>query len=185
MKPTTLLIALIVALILTACRPAGGSAPTPAASQTAASTASPPPPTATPTEIGLPFNDQNVDSQYCQSPSIVLSSADAQGLSEDEIAAKLVDLWLAYFAVPAAPDYCRIDGYRIDKVYYDERTPYLPLEPKGDFMRVVQFSIKLIQVPNFWMSWAGEIDPQFWLHTGNHVAVFRSRSGYTMQFAYP
>jgi hypothetical protein len=34
----------------------------------------------------------------------------------------------------------------------------LPLEPKGDIMRVVQFSIKPIQIPNFWMGWSGEID---------------------------
>ncbi len=185
MKPTTLLIALIAAVILTACRPAGELVPTPTVLKTAASTASPTSSTATRTQIQLPFNDQNVERQYCQSPSALLPPADAQGLSEDEIAARLMDLWLAYFAVPQAPDFCRIDGYHIDKVYYDERTPYLPLEPKGDFMRVVQFSIKLIQVPNFWMSWAGEIDPQNWLHTGNTVAVFHSSSGYTMQFAYP
>jgi hypothetical protein len=94
-----------------------------------------------------------------------------------------MELWLAYFNTPQASGYCRIDGYHIDNVY--ERTPDLPLEPKGDFMYVVQFSIKLVQTPNFWMSWAGEIDQQNWLHTGRNVAVFRSNAGYTMEFANP
>jgi hypothetical protein len=140
----------------------------------------------TPTEVQLPFNDKNVESEYCrQWPPILLSIADAQGLSEDEIAGKLVGLFLAYFNAPQAPDYCRIDGYRIDKIYYDERYAYLPLVPKGDFMRAVLFSIKLIQIPNVWMAWAGPIDEQNWFHTGANVAVFRSDNGYTMQFAYP
>ena len=41
----------------------------------------------------------------------------------------------------------------------ETHSPSLPLEPKGDFMRNVQFSIKLIQIPTDWMSWAGEFDP--------------------------
>jgi hypothetical protein len=140
---------------------------------------------ATPTNIQLPFNDKNVEHVYCQYPSVKLSASNAQGLSDDEITEKLLHLHLAYFYAPEAPDYCRVDDYKIDKVYYDERTPYLPLEPKGDFMRVVQYSIKLIQIPNMWMSLAGEIDHQNWLHTGANLAIFRLEDGYTMKFAYP
>lgn len=140
---------------------------------------------ATPTEFQLPFNDKNVESEYCQYQAVKLSTSDAQGLSDDEVAEKLMDLHLAYFKASQAPDWCRIDGYKIDKIYYDERTPYLPLEPKGDFMRVVQYSIKLIQIPNMWMSLAGEIDQQNWLHTGANLAIFHLEDGYTMKFAYP
>jgi hypothetical protein len=143
------------------------------------------PPPATGTAIQLPFNDQNVEHEYCQLPPVELSTGEAWGMSEDEIAGELMALLLDYFHSPQAPDYCRIADYRLDKVYYDERTPYTSLQPRGDFLRTVQFSVKLIQVPSFWMSWPGEIDTQNWLHTGNNVAVFRSASGYTMQFAFP
>lgn len=139
----------------------------------------------TPTQLPLPFDDTDIDHEHCQSPAVLLSLSDAQGLNEDEIAGKLMDLWLSYFSVPNISGYCRIDGYHIDKVFYDERTPYLPLEPKGDFMRVVQFSIKLVQEPSFWDSNSGERDPQNWLHTGNNMAIFHGNTGYTMQFAYP
>lgn len=178
-------ILVIILLFLVACTPAiqGNltETPIPPPTLTVASIQ----PFATPTDIQLPFNDKNVENEYCQIPAVKLPTAAAQGLSEDEIAGKLMELFLAYFYVPEAPDYCRIDGYHIDKIYYDERTPDLPLEPKGDFVRVVMFSIQLIQVPNMWMPWAGEIDQQNWLHTANHMAVFGAPDGYSMKFAYP
>ncbi len=96
-----------------------------------------------------------------------------------------MELWLDYFNAPQAPAYCRIDGYVIDRVYYDEHTPFLHLEPSSNLMRTVQFSIKLVQYPTFWAPWAGEVDEQNWLHTGVTVAVFHSGAGYTMKFARP
>ncbi len=142
-------------------------------------------PLATPTNFQLPFNDRNVEGEYCQLPPVQLPISKAKDLSDDEIAGKLMELLLAYFNAPQAPDWCRIDGYKIDKVSYNEHIPSLPLEPKGDIMRVVQFSIKLVQIPNFWMSWSGDIDQRNWLHTGQTVAVFRSTAGYTIKFANP
>lgn len=133
----------------------------------------------------MKYFEDNAKREYCKFPAVQLPMAETKNLSEDEIAEKLMRLFLDYFSVSEAPDWCRIDDYTIDKVYYDERTPSLPLEPKGDIMRVVQFSIKFVQLPNFWMSWSGEIDGQNWLHTGNNVAIFRSDAGYTMEFAYP
>jgi len=190
MKTKTLVMVLLVVIVSASCAPAPEIVPTKTAVPLPTST--PPPPTiestpfiATPTEFQLPFNDKNVESEYCQLPSVKLSASDAQGLTDDEIAEELMSLHLAYFNAPEAPDWCRIDGYKIDKVYYDERTPSLPLEPKGDIMRVVQYSIKLIQIPNFWMSLAGEVDQQNWLHTGANLAIFRLKDGYTMKFANP
>ena len=151
----------------------------------ASATAAPAPSLGMATAIQLPFNDKNAEHEYCQLPDVELTGSEARGMSEDEIAGELMELLLDSFHSPQAPDYCRIDGYRIDNIYYDERTPYTTLQPRGDFMRTVRFSVKLIQVPSFWMSWPGEIDTQNWLHTGNNVAVFRSASRYTMQFAYP
>jgi hypothetical protein len=102
-----------------------------------------------PTQLPLPFNDQDIDHKYCQSPAVLLTIFDAQGLSDDDIARKLMELWLAYFNAPQSPGYCRIGSYHIDKVYYDDCTPNLPLEPKGDFMRVVQFQLNLFNYPIF------------------------------------
>ncbi len=139
----------------------------------------------TPTEIQLPYNPNIGDTQYCDSANIVLPEKDTANFSEDQIAGRLVELWLNYFKTEKAPDYCRVEDYHVDKVYYDQRTPALSLEPKGDFIRVVQFSIKLIQVPNYWMSLAGEIDQNNWLHTERSVAVFKTEDGYVMKFANP
>ena len=139
----------------------------------------------TPTAIQLSFNDTNFEDEYCQSPKVVLSLTEAGGLDENEIAGKLMEKWLAYFNAPQSPDYCRIDDYRVDDVFYDERTPDLPLEPKGDFIRTARFSVLLVQMPSFWMSWAGEIDQQNWLHAGSNIAVFRTEEGYFFEFANP
>lgn len=192
MKTKMFVIVLLVVIILASCVPATEVTPTKTIVLLSTSTFVPPTSTiesvqslATPTEFQLPFNDKNVESEYCQYPSVKFSVSDAQGLSDDEIAEKLMGLHLAYFNAPQAPDWCRIDGYKIDKIYYDERTPSLPLVPKSDLMRVILYSIKLIQIPNMWMSLAGEIDQENWLHTGANVAIFHLDDGYIMKFAYP
>ncbi len=121
---------------------------------------------------------------YCYHPPIfLLSSADARGLSEDQIARKITEISLAYYHSPQAPDLCRIEEYHIDRVYYDEQFATLPLEPKGDFMRAVAFSVRPVQ-PYFWGA-LGEFDEQNWLHIGEIIAVFRSDSGYTAKSANP
>ena len=139
----------------------------------------------TPTEFRLPFNDKNVESHYCQGHGDMLAAREGQGLSDDEIVRRVMGRWLAYFQAPKAPDWCRIAGYSIDEVYYNASALAPPVEPQGDIMRVVRFSVKLVQVPNAWMSFAGEVDQRNWLHTAEAVAVFRSVNGYTMQFATP
>jgi hypothetical protein len=139
----------------------------------------------TSTQFNLPLNEHNYEGVYCQYPPVKLPVAEAQGLNEDEIAERLLGMTLAYFNAPEAPDWCRVDGYTIDGISYDELTPLLPLEPKGDWMRAVKYSVKLIQVPNFWMSLPGTIDQQNWLHTYGDLAIFRQSDGFTMAFAHP
>ena len=143
--------------------------------------------TPTPDLSNIPLSTETpVEREYCDKPHpVYLPVSEAQGFTDDDIAEKLMSLHLDYYNNPQAPDFCRIDGYRIERVYYDERTPYLPLEPKGDFMRVVLFSIKLIQKPIGWTAVPGEIDKQNWLHTGINMAVFRLEDGYRMAFANP
>ena len=183
----------LAVFILVACAQGPTPLPTYSASSTLTLTLppilpgiSPTPPPRGPTGIQLPFNEQVVNSEYCQTqPDISLPAAEVRGLNEEKIALKLLKLWLTYYQAPQAPSFCRIDGYHIDRVYYDERTPSLPLEPKGDFMRNVQFSIKLIQLPTDWMSWAGELDQQNWLHLAGVIAVFHSQDVYKMEFANP
>lgn len=139
----------------------------------------------TATEIKLPYNPNIGDTKYCDTVNIHLLKTDSAKFSEDQVVEKLIELWLAYFKTDQAPAYCRIEDFHVDKVYYDPRTPGLSLDPQGDFMRVVQFSIKLIQIPNYWMSLSGEIDQNNWLHTGQNVAVFKTNDGYIFKFAYP
>jgi hypothetical protein len=193
MKIRNISFVFLVIFVLSACSPAAKVLPTETVTQKPTSTSTLLPsaipsiqPLATPTAFQLPWNEiPNDTTGYCLLAPTQLVASDTQGLSEDEIAMKLIDLWLAYFNAPQAPGDCHVDGYHVDEVYYDERTPYLPLEPKGDFMRVVRFSVKLVQIPNSWMTWAGEIDQQNWLHTGANLAIFRLEDGYTMKFAYP
>ena len=126
---------------------------------------------------------------YCyQPPEFLLPISDAQELNEDQIAKKLMELFLAYYHAPQASNECRIEEYRIDDVYYDERYASLPLDPKGDFMRAVLYSVKPPLIDNhpygFWgvLVTLGIDD---WYHAGANVAVFRHDNGYTMQFAGP
>ena len=154
------------------------------------STAMPPTPAEpTPTRIPLPrVEPPNVESAYCDHPPVVeLSFSNAKGLSEDEIAEKLMGLHLDYFSSPQAPDWCRTDGYRIEKVFELDPKDAKPLTPKGDFMRVVQYSIKLIQFPSFYLSAPGEIDQQNWLHISQVLSIFiyELDGVYKMKFARP
>ena len=138
-----------------------------------------------PTDIQLPFNPEVKNNGYCKPPSAILPVSDHNDISEDEIVYELIKIWLRRYTDPNAPLFCRIDAYRIDKIYYDLSILSGPLEPRGDFMRVVAFSVKLIQVPSDWMSFSGELDQENWLHLSQPVAIFKTNAGYTMQFAYP
>jgi hypothetical protein len=134
-----------------------------------------------------PTDNQSVSesSEYCQPPSAFLPVEDGNDISEDEIVYKLLDMWLRRYASPNAHPDCRIDGYTIDRVYYDLDLISKSLEPRGDFMRVVIFSVKPIQTSNHWMGFSGELDESNWLHLSQVVAAFKTNDGYTITFAHP
>lgn len=138
-----------------------------------------------PTDLPLPSNSETASDDYCKPPYAVLPVGDDNDISEDEIVYELMNVWLRRYSDPNAPLFCRIDAFTIDEVYYDMDILSQPLEPRGDFMRVVVFAVKLIQAANAWMGFSGELDPENWLHVRHAVAVFGTPEGYTMQFAYP
>jgi hypothetical protein len=138
-----------------------------------------------PTAIQLPFNSKVENNEFCKSPSANLAVSENNDISEDEIVYQLIKIWLRRYSNPSAPLFCRIDGYTIENIYYDLSILSGPLEPRGDFMRVADFSVKLIQIPSDWMSFSGELDQENWLHLSQPVAVFKTNEGYTMQFAHP
>jgi hypothetical protein len=138
-----------------------------------------------PTAIQLPYNPEVSSDDYCKPPYAVLQVSENSNLSQDEIVYELMDIWLKRYASPDAPPFCRIDGYTIDKVYDNPAGYSSALEPKGDFMRIVSFSVKLIQIPTDWMSLSGELDQENWLHTSHVVAISKISDGYRLEFAYP
>jgi hypothetical protein len=142
----------------------------------------PPPP---PTDIQLPYNPDTGGGEYCQPPYAVLPVEDGNDISEDEIVHKLVEIWLRRYRQPDTPPVCRIVDYSIDKVYDDPGVYSNVLEPRGDFKRVVVFSVRLVQVPSQWMSFAGELDQENWLHTSHIVAITKTSEGYRLDFANP
>jgi hypothetical protein len=137
------------------------------------------------TNIQLPYNLVTESADYCKPPYAFLPVADGTDISEDEIVYKLAETWLRRYQAPNAHPYCRIDGYMIDKVYDDPSIYSNALEPRGDFMRILVFSVKLIQIPNDWMSFAGELDQNNWLHMSHIVAISKTGEGYKLEFAYP
>jgi hypothetical protein len=141
--------------------------------------------TASPTDAPLPLNTNAGSDEYCRPPYAILPVGDDNDISEDEIVYELMRIWLRRYSDPNAPAACRIDGFTINEVYYDKDILSQSLEPRGDFMRLVDFSVKLIQPPAEWMSFSGELDQEHWLHLRHPVSVFETLEGYTMQFAYP
>lgn len=138
-----------------------------------------------PTDPPLPSDSETNSDAYCKPPYAVLPVGDGNDISEDEIIYALMNVWLRRYSDPNAPLFCRINAFTIDDVFYDINILSQPLEPRGDFMRVVAFSVKPIQTTNAWMSFSGERDQENWLHVRHAVAVFETTEGYTMEFAYP
>src|SRR5215216_524537 len=186
-----LLVSFFIGLLLFGCAPT--AAPTISFRLTPVETA--PAPTSTPimhskpfpsaTAIQLPFNSQLSDDEYCKPPYAFLSVSDNSDISEEEIVYELTQIWLRRYASSDAPLFCRIDGFTIDKVSSDPELYTNAIEPKGDFMRTVLFSVKLIQIPTDWLSFAGELDRENWLHIGHIVAISKVSGGYKLEFAYP
>jgi hypothetical protein len=138
-----------------------------------------------PTDSRLPINSEASSDEYCKTPYAVLPVSDGNDISEDEIVYELMRIWLRRYTGPDAPLSCRIDGFTIDKVYFDLDILSRPLEPRGDFMRLVDYAVKPIQSPTDWMSFSSELDQENWLHLRHAVAVFETSEGYTLEFAYP
>ena len=138
-----------------------------------------------PTDLPLATDTETSSEEYCKPPYAVLPVSDGNDISEDEIVHELIQVWLRRYANPDAPLTCRIEAFTVDKVYFDLDILSRPLEPRGNFMRLVDFSVKLIQASNMWMSFPGELDQENWLHVSNAVAVFETTEGYTLEFAYP
>jgi|SRR6266540_3731494 len=187
-----LFVSFCIGLLLMGCSPAAATA-LPSISPTSTYAASPSTSTpifrqnvsSTPTDIQLPF-DPNVSSdEYCKPPYALLAVSENNDISENEIVYELVKIWLRRYIQPNAPAFRKIDGYTIDKVYDDPGVYSTALEPRGDFMRVIAFSVKLIQIPSDWMSLGAELDQNNWLHLGHIVAITKTSEGYTMEFAYP
>ena len=137
------------------------------------------------TDLATPLDTQTSSDEYCKPPYAVLPVSDGNDISEDQIVHELMQVWLRRYADPDAPLTCRIEAFSIDQVYFDLEILSRPLEPRGNFMRLVDFSVKLIQLSDAWMSFAGELDQDNWLHVRHAVAVFETTEGYTMEFAYP
>lgn len=145
-----------------------------------------PPPTSTPTQpqpTAYPTMTPTTNYCFSYSSAILLPVSDTQGWSNDEIAGKLMELYLAYYHSPQTPDSCRIEGYSVDEVNCDEGLSDLTLEPKGDFVCKVQYSYQPVYQPS--PVSVGYMDEQNWFHTWKFLAVFRSESSYTMEFARP
>ncbi len=139
----------------------------------------------TPTDVQLPFNPRITNDDYCKPPYAILPVSENNDISEHEIVYELVKIWLRRYNQPNAPAFCRIDDYTIDKVYDDPGIYSTALEPRGDFMRVIVFSVKLIQIPSDWISLSGELDQKNWLHLGHIVVITKTSEGYQMEFANP
>jgi hypothetical protein len=175
---------------------AGCAGPLPPVLPTAAVT--PEPVQATPTNTPRPVNTKiptpvtpehqgNDAYGYCivipDSPRLLVS--DAHGLSEDQIAEKMMRLRLDYFSDPKAPDFCRIEKYRIDKISKPE--PWMLGKvslPARSFLRVVDFSVKMHQLPEYWFrflvnneidlpkGYTGDLKDSNWLRTSILLVVF-------------
>lgn len=186
-------ISFFIGLLLMGCSATVPAATLPSITSTSTDTASPSTSTpifrqaliSTPTDIQLPFNPNVSNGEYCRSPYALLAVIENNDISENEIVYKLVKIWLRRYKQPNAPAFCRIDDYTIDKVYDAPGLYSTALEPRGDLMRVIAFSVKLVQIPNDWMSFAGELDQNNWLHLGHIVAITKTTEGYKMQFANP
>lgn len=146
----------------------------------------------TATEIQLPLEIPTVvgGGIDCDLPAVELPVSDAQRLSEDEIAAKLVDMYFSRYTNPQMKTGCRIDGYRIEEVIPLGPGLSKQLEPDADFVLGVSFSVKLIQLKCLWATYSGEIDQQNWLHTTDTFAITKvlnpaSEEVYTIKIANP
>ena len=142
-------------------------------------------PLPSPTDIQLPYNPDAGSQEYCKPPYAILPVEENNDISEDEIVYELVRIWLRRYKQPEAPAFCRIAEYSIDKVYDDPGIYTQVLAPRGDFKRVIVFSVKLVQVPSDWMSFAGQLDQENWLHIRHIVAITKTSEGYMLEFANP
>lgn len=148
-------------------------------------------PTQTPIQLPLELPTTSVEQMDCGDLYVLeLPVSEAQGMDDDETAAKMAETYLQRYTNPLLTAGCRIDGYRVDEIQTLTLAQAAPLNPKGDFLRAIRFSVKLIQLKSLWITYPGEIDQENWLHTGRTFAFSRivnasGQDAYRMEMAFP
>lgn len=185
------LVLIALFFVLVGCAPGGNTALSNLPTATAFAKPFHAPSTRTPyPTLVTPEHQGNDEYLYCVAiaPPDPYPVSETQGLNEDEIAEKMMHLRLDYFSDPSAPDVCRIEEYKIDKISPAE--PWMLDEgglPPQSFLRIVDFSVKIHQLPEYWINLGSEIDlpdgysgsaeQQNWLKTSIILVIYKISFG--------
>ena len=148
-------------------------------------------PTRTPIQLPLELPTASVEQIDCGGLYVLeLPVSELQGKDESDVVIKMAEIYLQRYTNPLLTAGCKVDGYRVDEIHTLTPAQAAPLSPKGDFLRGIRFSVKLIQLKSLWITYSGEIDQENWLHTGRVFAFSRivNASGqdvYRMEMAFP
>lgn len=107
-----------------------------------------------------------------------LPEAELEGLSQEEITRRLVELWLDYALSPALPNPARITAYEIETIAIDESLQKRASEQGMDWNAEVVFAVRPLVPPySEWVAESDELTADNWVRHKTLLVGLRQEEG--------
>jgi hypothetical protein len=89
--------------------------------------------------------------------------ADADDLTNEEIAQMLFALYLEKHLTLPSHHFCKLETYRIEKTTVEHDIDHLAREQAVDFVNWIVYSVQIREVPSSWVAGNGEFANDGWI----------------------
>ncbi|MCL4530660.1 MAG: hypothetical protein M1485_03625 [Chloroflexi bacterium] len=160
---SVILFLITLAIGTTACNPAQKlvetSTPLPIPTETVTTT-----PDLSPTLTEwLPYNLNNSNNGCGAAFDATLSVTEAKGLSQEELAKKLFEVYLGHSKSPDLGGRCRLEDFKVNRALLDTRISFLAAEQHVNYVAYVIYDVQIKETPSDWVAGNGEIAPNGWI----------------------
>ena len=116
----------------------------------------------TSTEQWLPYN-QNPGSTGCGEFTATLSVQETDGLSGEQLAKRLFEIYLGHYKSSTLGSQCGLDDFIVKSARLNASIDFLAVEQKVDYVGTVQYSVKISEVPSDWVAGNGNLEKDGWI----------------------
>ena len=134
----------------------------------------------TPTEW-LPYNE-TPSTTGCSEFMATLSMQEAEHLSKERLAKRLFEIYLAHYQSPNLGSQCRLEDFVVQSAKLNKSINFLANEQNVDYVGIVQYSVRISEIPSNWVAGNGELEKDGWIkNKGLIIGVTKVNDQYVLK----